>query len=108
MSLSPKYSKMVSTILSTTFSVMKRFSLVSIATSLLSIFILKITKSTTVLYIHNIFGERSKAFLIMFLIDVDRVKLPRRPKNVIFEHIFKMFFCIVVFLLLNVGKQIDM
>ena len=87
---------------------MKRFSLVPIDTSLLSIFILKITKSTTVLYIYNIFGERSKAFLIMFLIDVDRVKLPRRPKNVIFEHIFKMFFCIVVFLLLNVGKQIDM
>ena len=101
MFLSPKYSKMVSTILSTTFSVMKRFSLVSIATSLLSVFILKITKSNTVLYIHNIFGERSKAFLIMFLIDVDGVTLPRRPKNVIFEHIFKMLFCIFVFFIIK-------
>ena len=38
--------------------------------------------------IYSILEERPKAFLKMFLIDVDRRKLPRRPQDIIFEHIF--------------------
>ena len=45
-------------------------------------------KSTKVLYIHSILEELSKALLKMFLTDADRLALPRRPEDVILEHIF--------------------
>ena len=95
-----RYSKIVSFILSTTFSVTetcpsKRFSYVSIATSLFSIFIHPNTKSTVVLYIQHILEERSKAFLKVFLIDVNRIRLPRRPPRfykIYYYNIFKVQF----------------
>ena len=40
-------------------------------------------------YIYSILEERPKALLKMFLIDIDRLTLPRRPQDVIFEYIFK-------------------
>ena len=40
------------------------------------------------LNIYSILEERPKALLKMFLIDVDRPTLPRRPQDVIFEQIF--------------------
>ena len=90
MFLSLQYSKMVSFISSTTFSVSgvspsKRFSSLSIATSLLSSFISQNSKSTAVLYIDIILEERPKILLKMFLIDVDRVTLPRRPQRKFLE-----------------------
>ena len=50
----------------------------------------------------------SEALLKMFLIDAHRLTLPRRPQGVIFEHIFKMHFYIVVFLILSISKHLDM
>ena len=44
----------------------------------------------------------------MLLIDVDRQPLPRRPQDVIFEHIFKVLFYIVVSSIITIGKHIDM
>ena len=38
--------------------------------------------------IYNILEERPKALLKMFLIDVDRLMLPKRRQDVSFEHIF--------------------
>ena len=54
---------------------------VLIATSLFSISIHQIqnTKITTVLYIYNISENRPKEFLKVFVIDDDRLTLPRRP-----------------------------
>ena len=84
---------MVSCIVSTTFSV-KEIPLeeihlnVNCQTSPFSIFIHQNTKSTTGLDIYNILEENCKALLNMFVIDVDRVTLPRRPQDVIFEYIF--------------------
>ena len=54
---------------------------VLIATSLFSISIHQIqnTKITTVLYTYNILENRPKAFLKIFVIDDDRLTLPRRP-----------------------------
>ena len=77
---------MVSFILSTTFFItkippLKRFSKVSVATSLFSIFIQQNAKRTIVLYICKILEECPKALLNMFLIDVVRVMLPRRPQR---------------------------
>ena len=66
----------------------KRFSEVSIATSSFSIFIYQNTKSSTGLNIYNILEECRKALLKMFLIDVDRLTLPRSPQDVTFEYIF--------------------
>ena len=93
MLLSLQYSTMVSFILSSTFSVTEilpsmRFNLVSIATSLFSIFNHQNTKSVTVLYIYSILEERPKTPLKIFLIDVDRLTLTRSPQDVIFEQIF--------------------
>ena len=93
MLLSLQYSTMVSFILSSTFSVTEilpsmRFNLVSIATSLFSIFNHQNTKSATVLYIYSILEERPKTPLKIFLIDVDRLTLTRSPQDVIFEQIF--------------------
>ena len=59
----------------------------SIATSLFSVFIHQNIKSTTGLNIYSILEERPKAPLKIILIDVDRLMLPRRPENLIFEHI---------------------
>ena len=59
---------------------------VLIATSLFSIFIHRNTKNR--LNICSILEERPNALLKMFLIDVDRLTLPRRTQEVIFEHIF--------------------
>ena len=102
--LSLRYSTIVSFILSTTFSVTETpprrdFPLeVLIATSLFSIFIHQNTKITTGLNIYHILEERPKALLKMFLIDVDRLTLPRRSQDVIFEYIFKnAFLYLVVF-----------
>ena len=60
----------------------------AIATSLFSIFIHQNIKSTTSLNIYNILEKYPKALLRLCLIDVDRLKLPSRPQNVIFEHVF--------------------
>ena len=38
--------------------------------------------------IYNILEERPKALLKMFLIEVDRLMLPKRRQDVSFEHIF--------------------
>ena len=40
------------------------------------------------LNIYSILEERTNALLKMFHIDVDRLTLPKRPQDVIFEHIF--------------------
>ena len=55
--------------------------------SLFSIFIHQNTKSAGVIYVYNIFEERPKALLKMFLFDVDRLTLLRPPQDIIFEHI---------------------
>ena len=70
----------------------KRFSKVSIATSLFSNFIHQNTKSTTGVNIYSILEERSKALLKMCLIEVDRDVLTRRHQDVIFDHIFSNTF----------------
>ena len=85
---------MVSFILSTTFSVTEmppqRDSTKSQLLRLYSQFsFTKILKALhTGFNIYNILEERPKALLKMFLIDVDRLTLPARPQDVIFEHIF--------------------
>ena len=66
----------------------KRFSQVSIATSLFSIFIHQNTKITTGFNIHVILEERPKILLKIFFVDVDRLTLPGCPQDVILEHIF--------------------
>ena len=76
----------------------ERFSQVSMATSLFSIFIHQNTKSNTGLNMHNILEGRPKALRKMFLVDVDRLTLPRRPKDVIFGYIFKNAFLYRCFL----------
>ena len=84
---------MVSFILSTTFSVTKirpqrdsaKSQLLRLYSQLPSTKILK--AQSTGFNIYSILEERPKAFLNMFLIDVDRLTLPRRPQDVIFEHI---------------------
>ena len=84
---------MVSFILSTTFSdtnsPFNRFSSMPMAKSLFSIFIHQKTKSTRVLYIYSILERRPKVLLKMFLINADRLTLPRRPQHVIFEQVFE-------------------
>ena len=42
------------------------------------------------------------------LIEVDRLTLPRRTQDVIFEHILKTHFYIVAFSILTIGKHMDM
>ena len=80
--LSLRYSKLISYILSTTFSVL----ILSAKCQLLrfysqSIFIHQNSKRTAVLYISKKLEERPKALLKMLLIDADRVMLPRRPQR---------------------------
>ena len=64
----------------------------SIVKYLFSILIHQNTKSTTDLNIYSILKERPKTFLKMFPIDVNRLKLTRRPHDVIFGQIFKNAF----------------
>ena len=85
---------MVSFILSTTFSITEippqRDSAKSQLLRLYSQF--PFTKVLKALHagfnIYNISEERPKAPLKMFLIDYDRLTLPRRHQDVIFEHIY--------------------
>ena len=85
---------MVSFILSTTFSVVEippqRDSAQSQLLRLYSQFsFTKVLKAShTGFNIYNILEERPKALLKMFLIEVDRLTLPRCPQDVIFEHVF--------------------
>ena len=85
---------MVSFILSTTFSVTEippqRNSAKSQLLRLYSQFSFsKIIKALhTGFNVYIILEENPKAFLKMSLIDVDRLTLPRRPQEVIFEHNF--------------------
>ena len=85
---------MVSFILSTTLSVTKilhqRDSAKSQLLCLYSQFsVIKILKALhTNLNIYSILEKRPKALLKMFLIDVERLTLPKRPQDVIFGHIF--------------------
>ena len=58
----------------------------------------------TGLNIYSILEERTKVFLKMLIIDVDRLTLPRRPQDVI----FKMHFYIAVFSIFTIDKHIDM
>ena len=67
-------------------SPLEEIQLVSITTSLFSIFIHQNTKGATVLYIYSILKERPKALL------KNRLALPIHPQGVIFEHIFKTTF----------------
>ena len=60
--------------------------------SLFSIFIHQNTKSTTDLYIYSILEVRTKARVKLCLIDFNRINLPRRPQDVIFEHIIQNAF----------------
>ena len=86
----------------------KRFSQMSIATSLFLMFIHQNTKSTTGLNIYNHLQERPKALLKMSLIDVNRLTLPGRPQNAIFEHIFQNVFLYCYFFNIDyryVGKH---
>ena len=78
-------------------SLSKRCSLVSIVTPIFSTFIHQNNKSTISLNIYSILEKHPKAVLKMFLIDVDRLTLLRRPQDVIFEYSFKMHLYIVVF-----------
>ena len=84
----------------------------SIATPLFSTFINQNTKITTDPNNYSILEERRKALLKMFLIDVDRLTLPRRPQDVIktsFASIFfKIHFYVVVFSILTIGRHRDM
>ena len=82
----------------------KRFSKASIATSLFPIFIYQNIKSTTSLNIYNILEKYPR----LCLIDVDKLKLPSHPQNVIFEHIFKNPFLYRFFSKLTVGRHIDL
>ena len=94
MFMSLQYSTMVSFILSITFSITEippqRDSAKSQLLRLYSQFSLnKILKALhTGSNIYNILEERPKTLLKMLLINVDRLTLPRRPQDVIFEHIF--------------------
>ena len=70
-------------------SPLKRFNCVSIATPLFSVFIQQNTKSTTGTNIYSFPEELPKALIEMFLIEVNRLTLPRSSQDVIFKHIFK-------------------
>ena len=41
---------------------------------------------------YSIFEQRPEDLLKMFIIDVDKRTLPRRPQNIISEHFFKNAF----------------
>ena len=61
---------------------------VSNATFLFSIFMHQNTKSTARINVYSILKELPKALLKMFLTGVDRLTLPTRPQDVVFEDIF--------------------
>ena len=85
---------MLSFILSTTFSVIEILPQRNSATiQLLRLYsqfsFAKMLKALhTGFNINNILEEHPKALLKMFLIDVDRLMLPKRRQDVSFEHIF--------------------
>ena len=62
----------------------------------------------TVEKVYCILEVRPKAHVKLCLIDVDRLKLLKRPQDVISNIFFKMHFCIVVFSILTIGRHIDM
>lgn len=71
-----------------------------------SIWVYQNTKSTADLYIYNIFGERTKAFLKMFIIDVEWVTFSKRPGDVTsFVSIFCKILLYVFFF--NIWKYIS-
>ena len=89
MFLPPRYSTMVSFFLSTTFSVTEippRGD--SAKCQLLQIFIYQNSKSIIGLDIYSLLEESVEVLLKMFLINVDKLTLPRRPQNVIFKNMF--------------------
>ena len=51
--------------------------------------------------------KRPKALLKFFIIEVDRLTLPKRPQDVILSRFFKMLSYIVVFSILTIGKHIN-
>ena len=92
MFLSLRYWNIVSYFLSTTFSVTKILPRRDSANcKLLHLYFHQNTKSTTVLCIYNIFKERHKAFLNIFLIDVALMyqKEVKTPKFINFLKIAK-------------------
>ena len=102
---------MVSFILSTTFSVTeippRRDSAKYQKLYLYSQF--SFTKSIAGNNIHSVLEECLKAILKMFLIDVNRLTLPKRLQDVIFCAYFsKCKFYIVVFSILTIGRHINM
>ena len=60
--------------------------------SLSSVFIHQNDTSTTVFYVYSILEERPKALLKMFIIAEDRLMLPIRSQDIIFQHIFENAF----------------
>ena len=92
MVLSLPYSTMVSFILSTTFSVTE----------------FHLRRHSDKYQLLRLYSQFSFQALKRYLIDVDILTLPRRPQDVIFDHIFKNAFYIVVFSILTIGRHIDM
>ena len=80
---------MVSFFLSTTFSVTEIPPWGDSAKcQLLQIFIHQNSKSIIGLDIYSLLEESVEVLLKMFLINVDKLTLPRRPQDVIFKNIF--------------------
>ena len=72
----------------------------------------KTLEALHVLIYYTILEERRKTLLKMFLIDVNRLTLSRRPQNLIetslWSIFFKMNFYLVVFSILTIVRLIDM
>ena len=85
----------------------KAFSLISSRDSFT-----KTLEALHVLIYYTILEERRKTLLKMFLIDVNRLTLSRRPQNLIetslWSIFFKMNFYLVVFSILAIVRLIDM
>ena len=85
----------------------KAFSLISSRDSFT-----KTLEALHVLIYYTILEERRKTLLKMFLIDVNRLTLSRRPQNLIetslWSIFFKMNFYLVVFSILTIVRLIDM
>ena len=84
----------------------KAFSLISSRDSFT-----KTLEALHVLIYYTILEERRKTLLKMFLIDVNRLTLSRRPQNLIetslWSIFFKMNFYLVVFSILTIVRLID-
>ena len=85
----------------------KAFSLISSRDSFT-----KTLEALHVLIYYTILEERRKTLLKMFLIDVNRLTLSRRPQNLIetslWSIFFKVSFYLVVFSILTIVRLIDM